>query len=147
MQNTVFAESILPFGRFAVASILVVAFAGCSQRGSGLEGTYITSIAESDAPQNASTDLRENAVGRWRIHLVGGKLRVTRGGELAAEGTYQVTGTQVTFNDAKGPAACQGQAGTYTWERSGSELSFSDASDPCEGRKMVLTSRPLAVRP
>jgi len=111
MQHTVLAESILPFGRVAIASILVAALGGCSQRGSGLEGTYITSIAESDAPQNAPADLRENAVGRWRIHLMDGKLRVTRGGELAAEGTYQVAGTQVTFNDTKGPRGLSGPGG------------------------------------
>jgi hypothetical protein len=59
-----------------------------------------------------------------------------------------VSGNRITFPVGEtGEYACNDPA-TYTWQRSGTQLTFTSVGeDPCAGRAVVLTSHPLVATP
>ncbi len=66
----------------------------------------------------------------------GGKYTYGDEGSVSAEGTYAITGNQITFIEF-GPAdaACLHLPGTYTWKVSGSTLALIEVSDSCSSRQ------------
>ena len=73
-----------------------------------------------------------------------GTFTVTRGGNLAVEGTYKVMHNEVEMTDESGPIACTGdyRTGRYKWKLEGKQLTFIESEDECEGRMEALTTNP-----
>ena len=73
----------------------------------------------------------------------GNKVSVTRGGEVAVEGTYKVTGDEIEVTDEKGPIACGGQekTGRYKWKLEDKVLTLTEVQDGCTGRASALTAQ------
>jgi hypothetical protein len=80
---------------------------------------------------------------KWAINFGdNNKLTFTRDGEIAAEGTYKVTGDELEVTDERGPIACGGEqkTGKYKWRLEEKKLTMTKVEDPCEGRAHALTS-------
>jgi uncharacterized lipoprotein YehR (DUF1307 family) len=73
----------------------------------------------------------------------GNKVTVTRGGEVAVEGTYKVTGDEIEVTDESGPLACGGEekTGRYKWKLEGKVLTLTKVQDGCTGRANALTAQ------
>jgi hypothetical protein len=74
----------------------------------------------------------------------GNKVTVTRGGEVAVEGTYKVTGDEIEVTDERGPIACRGEekTGRYRWKLEDKVLTLTKVQDGCIGRASALTAQP-----
>ena len=110
--------------------------------GSPLQGTYSTKISGTPvALLNASWDVQFKADGHYVIY---------RAGKVVVSGVSSSVGSGgVKLTDMSGPAACPGTTanGSYTWsfaKQSGhTYLVLRVKSDPCVGRKTVLTTHSL----
>ena len=97
-----------------------------------LNGTYRTTIT--------STAAGGQLKGTWTIKFSDPNYTVSDNGTVALRGKYTIAGTEITFHDKSGPAACPG-AGKYGVHLSGTTLTFKRLSDPkaaCLGRRVVL---------
>lgn len=84
----------------------------------------------------------------WKITFDTGSLTVTRGGELALEGTYRPTNDEIVFTDGEGPRACKPgeKTGKYRWRRDADLLTFTVVEDKCAGRIEALTTSSWSVQ-
>ncbi len=113
----------------------------------GIMGDYTVTLAESDFATTVADSVRKGTAGTWAIAFhQGNHLVVTHNGREVVQGAYQVNGNQITFGEDTGPYACR-TPGTYTWQMSGNQVTFTRVQDTCEGRVLALTSRPLSRRP
>jgi hypothetical protein len=115
---------------------------------SGLRGVYAVTIAAEDVPP----ELIEGAslIGRWRMTFgddgayVFGRQDV---GDLV-HGRFEVDGNRVTLLDETGVIACEagpdGATATYTWEMTEDRLLLSAIAEPCDRRRLLLTTRVLS---
>jgi hypothetical protein len=55
-------------------------------------------------------------------------------------GTYSLTGSRIVYTDSSGPQACNAATtGTYDYVISGTTLTFTLVSDPCNGRILAMS--------
>lgn len=111
---------------------------------SGIMGEYTTTLAPADVPTTMPDSIRNGMIGTWNIGLHdGGHVAVAFNGRPVVEGAYRVEGDRIMFSaEETGVYACRIPA-TYTWQMTGNQLSFTRVEDTCEGRVVVLTTRPL----
>ncbi len=109
-----------------------------------ITGDYTVAIALTDIPATMPDSLRQKMAGTWVLALHdGGHYVVTLNGREFVQGPYVVSGNQLTFTAADlGPEACR-TTGSYTWQMSDGRLTLTRVRDQCDGRAMVLTTRPL----
>lgn len=101
---------------------------------SGLQGTFTSTITGMAPPLD----------GKWTLRLLAGrKFQTLRNGKLVVSGNGPRTSARITFTDTGGSYACTGKqkTGLYTWKLSGKALTLKPVSDPCSGRRTILTSR------
>jgi hypothetical protein len=112
-----------------------------------ITGDYTVTLALADVPAIAPDSVRQRMVGTWIVALHdGGHFVVTHNGREVVQGPYAVSGSQFTLAATdSGPYACKSE-GRYTWQMNNDQLSFTRVQDECDGRVMVLTTRPLARR-
>ena len=108
--------------------------AGQSARAADLpKGTY-TSSAQKD----------------WSITFDGkGKYTVTRGKMAVVEGSYKVSGDELTLTDEKGPLVSKNEdekTGKYKWKLDGNKLTFKPVADKSKGRELALTAGPWVMQ-
>jgi hypothetical protein len=79
--------------------------------------------------------------GTWRLTMKASSFSVAKGASLAVAGSAKIAGNRVTFHDLAGPFACNGAqaTGVYRWRVSGKRLTMAAVSEPCAGRKTILT--------
>ena len=79
--------------------------------------------------------------GTWRLAVKGNSFAVSKGRSLAVAGSARVAGNRITFHDLGGPFACKGAqaTGVYRWRVNGARLTLAAVSEPCAGRKTILT--------
>lgn len=84
--------------------------------------------------------------GTWHLTVKGRSFAVTKGVSLAVGGSAKVAGNRITFHDLDGPFACKGTqaTGVYRWQVNATRLTMSAVSEPCAGRKTILT-RPFTL--
>lgn len=112
-----------------------------------ITGEYTVTLAAADIPTALPDSMRQQMIGTWNIGLhEGNHVLVTFNGREVVQGPYMVSGSQVTFpaNDT-GPYACRAAA-TYGWQMNNGQLTLTRVQDECEGRVVVLTTRPLVRR-
>lgn len=114
----------------------------------GLMGNYTVTLDETDLPTTTSQQQRSASVGTWAFAFrQGNHFAWRRNGSEMVRGSYEIKGNQITFpGDETGRAACT-TTGVYTWQISDGQLTFTRVNDACQGRVVVLTSRPLTRRP
>ena len=81
---------------------------------------------------------------KWAINFGdNNKVTFTKDGEIAVEGTYNVTGDELELTDERGPVACGGEqkTGKYKWKLEEKKLTLTKVADLCEGRARGLTSQ------
>ncbi|HEX8246097.1 MAG TPA: hypothetical protein VF541_21455 [Longimicrobium sp.] len=125
------------------------AMASAAPAASGIVGNYTVTLADADIPSSVTGDERAGITGAWVIAIHPGNHFVgTYNGNQVVEGHYQVNGNQITFPAGEsGQYACTDPA-TYTWRISNGRLTFTQVGqDPCRGRAVVLTTRPLTLVP
>jgi hypothetical protein len=64
----------------------------------------------------------------------GGNLTVEQGGAVVTEGTYVVSGSEITISDPNCKAYWGQETATYVWARDGSILRLVGAKDKCADR-------------
>jgi hypothetical protein len=70
----------------------------------------------------------------------GGRVTVSRNGEVVIEGKYKVAGDALEVVDEKGSMACPAaQTGKYTWKLEEKKLTLTKVEDECEGRSSAFT--------
>ncbi len=79
--------------------------------------------------------------GTWRLTLRPATFSVAKGGVVAVSGSLRIAGNRVTFHDRSGSFACHGTqaVGVYTWRIAGSRLTLTPVTEPCGGRRTILT--------
>jgi hypothetical protein len=109
-------------------------------------GTFVKTIEESDVSEEylylvgtSRTTFSSN--GTWNFTL---------DGSAFANGTFAVSGNQLTWTDTGGHGSCAqlGAAfasGTYTWSFDGSALTLTAVSDSCTGRRVGNTTKPFIL--
>ena len=115
-------------------------------------------VAASVAGAAAPVPLRGNFVskrpteippldGTWRIEIAAtGAYKVLREGRVLVTGKAVETAKTISFTKEKGALACTGKEGganSYRWVLGGTRLTFTAVKDPCESRKLVLTTKPF----
>lgn len=112
-----------------------------------ITGDYSVTLAAADIPAAMPDSMRQQMIGSWIIALHdGGHFVVTHNGREVVQGPYVVSGNQVTLTAGdSGPYACR-TTGSYTWQMSNDRLTLTRVRDQCDGRAMVLTTRPLTRR-
>jgi hypothetical protein len=73
------------------------------------------------------------------------KYTISRNGATVVRGQDTISTNKVTFGHETGPMACLGSqaAATYRWSLKNRKLTLKPVSEPCPGRKIVLTTHPL----
>ena len=112
-----------------------------------MTGDYAVTLALADVPTAMPDSMRRQMVGTWVVALHdGGHFVVTLNGREVAQGPYAVSGSRFTLPTGdSGPYACNSE-GRYTWQMNNDQLTFTRVQDECEGRVVVLTTRPLMRR-
>lgn len=112
-----------------------------------IAGEYAVTIAAADLSPSTPGDVRSMVVGSWRLSFTPrGDLTVRLNGREMVRSGIEVRGNTILFPATdSGPYACHRPA-TYTWSRTGRELTLKAVSDECPGRIAVLTTRPLAMQ-
>ncbi len=110
-------------------------------------GEYAVTIALGDVPTTMPDSMRQQMVGAWTLALhEGGHSVVTHNGREVVQAPYAVSGNQFTLTaEDTGPYACK-SAASYTWQMTGNQLALTRVQDTCDGRVVVLTTRPLTRR-
>lgn len=92
-------------------------------------------------PEEVSVPL---LAGVWtNIYGEDGETTVLKDGEVVVFGTFTISGAEITLDDGGGPLTCNPPAdvGTYTWSVvEGGGLAFTAVSEPCGGRREVITA-------
>ena len=138
----------------ALSLAVVLAMAGTgrtsAQPGTPAEqvaGRYITTIAESDLPAGLPAELLGFLGDIWEVNLLpNGDFLVLAGGVLVVEGEWTATETELTLTDQAGEGACLepgAQTGAYRWRRDAKTLHLTAIEDACDGRRLVMSLRPL----
>ncbi len=117
-------------------------------------GEYTVAITDDDIPQ----DVPNGAVliGRWQIFLEpDGAYSLGRADiGIVATGSYTVDGETITITDEDGLLSCLNaiptagpdnpvETATYTWELGNSGLTLTPIVEGCQGRGILLSTRPL----
>lgn len=112
-----------------------------------ITGDYTVTLALADVPTAMPDSMRQQLVGTWVVALHdGGHFVVTQNGREVVDGPYSVSGNQFTLGAGdRGPYACR-MAGTYTWQMNNGQLALTRVQDTCDGRVVVLSTRPLTRR-
>ncbi len=121
----------------ATGAVLLVAAAAAAAAGNPVQGTFRTVIANAPAKQLDGTwQIAFQPTGRYSIKL---------NGTVLISGRDTQTATTIGFGHESGPAACTGAeaSATYRWSMSGGSLHLTPVREPCEGRRVVLTTHPL----
>ena len=142
--------------------LLVAACAPATQTGAGgsggmqettmaapaILGDYTVVFTEADMPASVPADMRAGSVGTWGLGFhAGNHFVVTQNGTQVVQGAYTLAGDRISFTTDEGQYACNAPA-TYTWAVSNGQLTFTPVgTDPCEGRRMALTTRAYTRRP
>ena len=127
MRRLFLVAALLTLPPVALGSSVKVPFAG----------TYTASIT---GKRPAALD------GVWTIAIApSGRYGIYKSGRKLVTGSVRSTGRRAVFVDQAGPAACPAAqtVGIYRWKRAGSRLTLTPLSEPCRGRQVVLSSRPL----
>jgi hypothetical protein len=117
----------------AVSAALALTFASTVLAAAGPNGTYKRKVG--------AAPLGGVLKGTWAITFASPRYTVTDNGIAAVHGTYSLKGSQITFHDKGGPAACSAP-GTYSFAISGNKLKLtriSDSNMSCAGRVAVLS--------
>ena len=66
---------------------------------------------------------------------------LARNGKIVVAGTAGISGNRITVHDLSGSLRCKpSQAvGTYSWKLSGKKRTLKRISDPCVGRRLILS--------
>ena len=117
-------------------------------------GEYTVAITDDDIPQDlvGGPDL----IGRWQIFLrPDGSYSIGRADiGVVVTGSYTVDGETITITDEAGLLSCVNaiptagtdvpvETATYTWDAAGTGLTLLPVTEGCQGRKLVLSTRPL----
>ena len=99
-------------------------------------GTYSEEIAGATPPVLNGT---------WSVALKPSSFTIRKGAALAVVGTLVVSKGRLQFTDTGGPFRCLGATakGSYGYVLKGKTLTLKPVSEPCVGRKLVLTAHPL----
>lgn len=114
-------------------------------------GQWSVALARTDIPVDIASSM--SYIGRWRLGIeANGTYQAERtDAGIVVEGSWTVDGDQITFTDESGLLSCGNSAaapiidqnmdtGTYTWTRSGKNLTFTQVDDACPGRIILLTT-------
>lgn len=135
-----------------VASVLLLAgwvpAPAAAQDDERITGVFTVSIGRNDLP----TGLPGQAalLGLWTVTFnADGTYAVARQDVgTVVDGTFEIDGDQVTFNDWQGLLGCGGPtasdpSATYRWDRNGETLDLEAIDDGCADRRVLLTTRPF----
>ncbi len=122
--------------RLAVAVSVVAMLAGSSIAWGipTLSGTYRTTVT--------SHALGGLVKGSWTVTFNRGVFTAAKGGIVATNGSYSISGSKVTVRSARGQSRCP-IASVYRYALNGSRLKFtlisgSSTNPSCEARQIVL---------
>ena len=113
-----------------------------------LIGDYAVTIAAEDVPPELIGGA--SLIGRWHISLDNDVYRLARQdvGPLL-HGALDIAGERVTLQDETGVVACEpgpeGDAATYEWSVTDGRLLLTAIEEPCDRRRLLLTTRTLAA--
>ena len=117
-------------------------------------GEYTVAITDDDIPQDlvGGPDL----IGRWQIFLrPDGSYSIGRADiGVVVTGSYTVEDETITVTDEDGLLSCVNaiptagpdlpvETATYTWDLGSGGLTLLPVTEGCQGRKLVLSTRPL----
>ncbi|HEX8210044.1 MAG TPA: hypothetical protein VF584_07640 [Longimicrobium sp.] len=131
-----------------IGLLVVGAPVGPTQGPAGaIAGEYAVAIAAADLPASTPGDVRSNVVGSWRLSFrPQGDVTVGLNGREVVRSAFEVRGNTILFPATdSGQYACHRPA-TYTWSRTGRELTLKAVADDCPGRVAVLTTHPLVTQ-
>lgn len=112
-------------------------------------GNYRATLASADFGADVPQDARAQMAGAWEIQFHEGNHFVgLQNGRQVVQGSYRISGNQLTFTGGEtGPLACNMPA-TYTWQTTNGQTTFTlVGNDPCRGRAVALTTRPFSFAP
>lgn len=112
-----------------------------------MTGEYTVTLAAADLPPTMPDSMRQQIVGTWTIAFHGGgHAVVAQNGREVVQAPYAISGDRFTLTaDDTGPYACKSE-GTYAWQMSSGRLTLTRVRDECEGRVVVVSTRPLVRR-
>lgn len=117
-------------------------------------GEYTVAITDDDIPQDlvGGPDL----IGRWQIFLrPDGSYSIARADiGVVVTGSFTVEDETITITDEVGLLSCVNaiptagpdvpvETATYTWDLESSGLTLLPVTEGCQGRKLILSTRPL----
>ena len=119
-----------------VAGVFLATAAAAGSGNPLVTGSFVTRITGKAPALNGNWTLRLKATGRFET-LRNGKV-VVRGIGAAAAGKLAIT-------DQSGSYACKGiqRAGVYNYTLRGRILTLKAVADLCQGRRTILTAKPL----
>ncbi len=154
MESTIVFCSGRTLSKFMFGVVFSLVLFGCSSGPELPQGTYTTTLVETDVPATASESIRNRLVGTWQLTLSNGdRFQISQGGEVLVGGRYDLrparlnTQEQIVFTDESGPASCANTAGqesgTYNWAFEGKQLTLTTVEDKCDARRIITASHPL----
>jgi hypothetical protein len=117
--------------------VLAAALATAASAGRNVNGVYETKLSGL-SPSLLNAD--------WLLSIAQGRaFAIARNGKVVVGGKVKIKGSRLTFHDVVGPIACKGAqaTGVYSFSLSGKTLRLKRVRDTCQGRILVLTSRPF----
>ena len=119
-----------------------------------LAGQFTVTISREEVPPTLANG--PALQGQWVIAFDDGAYTLSRQDiGLLVTGSYETDGETVTITDEGGLYACAPPVGSppdadvrtarYSWERRGDELTLVVIEDGCEPRRLILSTRSLAV--
>ena len=121
--------------------------------------TFVTQIAPGDVEAVSGLSALDYSLdyqGRWELKFgEQGRFSAKVNGQLVVEGLYSYSVDQLVFYGGKWSAACADTGdmgrrpyhapGVYSFDYDGTTLVLNALSEPCQARKLIVSSHPLVL--
>lgn len=153
LLNQLAARARPPFAILAVLALLAASippWVAAQEADDRITGVFTVSIGRNDLPPGLPGQAA--LLGLWTVTFnADGTYALARQDVgTVVDGTFEIDGDQVTFNDWQGLLGCGGPTAsdptaTYAWEREGDTLQFVALDDGCADRRVLLTTRAFGM--
>lgn len=112
-----------------------------------IAGEWAVTISSADLRASTRGGVPAGVLGVWRLNSKPqGTVTVGLNHRAVVRSGIQIRGNTILFPATNSPPFACSRPATYTWSRTGRELTLTPVADECPGRVAALTTRPFVLQ-